>query len=54
MHLIMKDDATAVAMGAMALMIVIYRIIFVMSPMVSMAVKSRDVSLFFKSLTLLV
>jgi hypothetical protein len=54
MHHVMKDGATAITMGGMALMIVIYRIIFIMSPMVSMAVKSRDVSLFFKSLTLLV
>lgn len=42
------------SVGALSLFIVIYRVIFVMVPMASKALKENDMSELFKSMTLLV
>lgn len=49
-----KDDSISYTFGFLSLMVVIYRIAFVMFPMASQALKDNDTAELFKSFTLLV
>ena len=49
-----EKDSFDYIFGTMSLIVVAYRLVFIMYPMASQAIKDDDYASFFKSLTLLV
>ncbi len=49
----MENNLT-IFVGLMSIIIIIYRIIYLMIPMIKLSLKKRDIYKFFQSLTLLI
>ena len=49
----MKNNLTIIV-GIMSILIIVYRIIYLMIPMIKLSIQKKDIYKFFQSLTLLI